>query len=154
MNSPDIRPLRADDLPALKSVVDATGLFPSEHLDDMVGDAPDRDGPELWLTAEDGGRPVALAYCAPEPMTDGTWNLLLIAVHPSRQGRGIGAAAMRRVEDELAARGARVLLVDTSALPGFARTRAFYRGLGYEEEARIREYWAAGDDKVVFRKAL
>jgi hypothetical protein len=46
------------------------------------------------------------------------------------------------------------LLVETSSLAQYDRTRAFYAGRGYEEEARIRDYWAVGDDLVVFRKAL
>ncbi len=50
-----IRPLRASDLPALKAVIAATGLFPPEMLDDMTapflaGDA----GEERWLTFDDG----------------------------------------------------------------------------------------------------
>ena len=87
-------------------------------------------------------------------MTEGTWNVLAIAVHPDAQGRGHGSALMRHIEASLAERGERVLLVETSGVPAFDRTRAFYRGLDYDEEARIRDYWAAGDDKVVFRKAL
>ncbi|MEO1249198.1 MAG: GNAT family N-acetyltransferase, partial [Pseudomonadota bacterium] len=30
----------------------------------------------------------------------------------------------------------------------------FYRRCGYVEEARIRDFWSAGDDKIVFWKAL
>jgi ribosomal protein S18 acetylase RimI-like enzyme len=75
-------------------------------------------------------------------------------VHPDHQGRGVGAALMGRIEQELAERGARIVLVETSGTDEFAATRAFYRGLGYDEEARIRGFYAAGDDKVVFRKAL
>jgi ribosomal protein S18 acetylase RimI-like enzyme len=100
--------------------------------------------------------PVAVAYAALERMTSGTWNLYLIAVHPAYQRWGIGAALIHDVEGVLAARGARVLLVETSGPPAFARSRAFYRANGYEEEARIRDFYAAGEDKVVFRnrKAL
>ena len=149
-----IRPLTAADLPALKAVIDATGLFPSDMLDDMTaahlrGD----DNGETWLTMDDGA-PMALAYCAPERMTAGTWNLLLIAVHPDRQEQGHGAALLRHVETELSARGERLLLVETSGLPEFERTREFYRKNGYEEEARIREFYAAGEDKIVFRKRV
>ncbi|MCW6511298.1 GNAT family N-acetyltransferase [Lichenifustis flavocetrariae] len=78
----------------------------------------------------------------------------LIAVHPDRQGQGRGTALLRHVERVLAARGQRVLLVETSALPAFERTRAFYRQSGYGEEARIRDFYQAGEDKIVFRKAL
>jgi ribosomal protein S18 acetylase RimI-like enzyme len=141
-------------MPGLKAVIDATGLFPADMLEGMAagyfgGDAPD----DRWLTADEGG-PAAVAYCAPERMTQGTWNLLLVAVHPARQGRGLGAALVRHVEHALGADGGRVLLVETSGLPEFERTRAFYRRLGYAEEARIREFYRAGEDKIVFRKAL
>lgn len=149
-----IRPATPGDTAALKAVIDATGLFPSDMLDGMMagyfgGDA----GDDFWLTDDDGG-PVGVGYYAPERMTQGTWNLYLIAVHPDRQGQGRGAALLRHVERALAARGGRVLLVETSGLPSFERARAFYRKCGYEEEARIRDFYQAGEDKVIFRKAL
>lgn len=150
----DIQPLRSRDLPALKQVIDATGLFPSDLLDEMV--APYMDGKatnEIWLTLH-APDPAAMAYCAPERMTDGTSNLLLIAVDPSRQRQGLGAALMSHIERMLADNGQRILLVETSALPEFERTRAFYRRLGYHQEARIRDFYRAGDDKIIFRKAL
>ena len=103
--------------------------------------------------AADGG-PVGVAYYAPERLTEGTWNLYMLAVHPDRQRQGRGAALVRHVERELVARGARLLLIETSGAGTFERTRAFYRALGYDEEARIREFYKAGEDKVVFRKAL
>jgi ribosomal protein S18 acetylase RimI-like enzyme len=61
---------------------------------------------------------------------------------------------MRHVEQNLVARGGRMLLVETSGLSGFENTRAFYKKLGYDEEARIREFYQAGEDKIVFRKVL
>jgi ribosomal protein S18 acetylase RimI-like enzyme len=149
-----IRPTVESDLPALEDVLDATGLFPGELLAGMAsaflaGETAD----EGWLTLEDG-EPVALAYYVRERLTDSTWNVLALAVHPRVQGRGHGSALMRHIEEALAARGERVLLVETSGVPAFERTRAFYRGLDFDEEARIREFYAAGDDKVIFRKAL
>lgn len=51
-------------------------------------------------------------------------------------------------------RGGRMLLVETSGLPDFERTRRFYMKCGCEEEARIRDFYTTGDDKVVFRKVL
>jgi ribosomal protein S18 acetylase RimI-like enzyme len=90
----------------------------------------------------------------PEALTDGTWNMLAIAVLPARQGEGRGGALVARLEAILRDRGQRVLIADTSGTDAFARTRAFYRVNGYAEEARIRDFWAEGDDKVVFWKSL
>jgi ribosomal protein S18 acetylase RimI-like enzyme len=147
---PAIRPLDSSDLPRIKRVIDATGLFPSDMLDDMTaawlqGGAPD----EIWLTAGD-----AVVYCAPERMTEGAWNMLLIAVHPSRQRSGLGARLVAQIESRVKDRAGRIMLVETSGLTEFEGTRRFYRSLGYQEEARIRDYYRAGDDKVVFRKVL
>ncbi|MGP1394507.1 MAG: GNAT family N-acetyltransferase [Inquilinaceae bacterium] len=153
-NNPHIRPVTSGDIPALKAIIDANDLFPSDMLDEMIaGYLGGPDGDAVWLTYDDGGL-VAVAYCAPEPMTDGTWNLYLIAVHPDRQGQKLGGSVVRHIEGMLAARGERVLLVETSGLDSFERTRAFYRKAGYEEEARIRDFYQAGEDKIVFRKAL
>jgi ribosomal protein S18 acetylase RimI-like enzyme len=149
-----VRAARPGDTAGLKVLSDAVGLFPSAMLDGMMagylaGDFSDG----FWLVSDDGG-PVGVAYCGPERMTQGTWNLYLVAVHPARQGQGRGTALLRHVEQALAARGERLLLVETSGLPDFARTRAFYRKCGYAEEARIGDFYQAGEDKVVFRKAL
>jgi ribosomal protein S18 acetylase RimI-like enzyme len=149
-----IRAVAPGDVPALKSVIDATGLFPSEMLDGMLaGSFEGAGGEDLWLTIDES-QPVAVAYCAPERMTQGTWNLYLIAVHPDWQGRGWGTALLAHVEHGLAARGKRILLVETSGLPDFERTRAFYRRCGYDQEASIRDFYQAGEDKIVFRKVL
>ncbi|OYW68348.1 MAG: hypothetical protein B7Z40_03370 [Bosea sp. 12-68-7] len=109
---------------------------------------------DLWFIVIEDGAACAVAYCAPERMTNGTWNLLLIAVQEEHQGRGLGRQLTQQLERTLPGRGARILLVETSSLPSFERTRAVYRRLGYVEEARIREFYAAGEDKVVFWKRL
>jgi len=108
----------------------------------------------LWFTCEVQGTAVGFCYTVTEEMTDGAWNMLAIAVLPDRQRSGHGAALVAHVEAALRAQGARLIVVDTSSTEGFAGTRAFYARSGYDEEARIRDFWAAGDDKVVFRKAL
>jgi ribosomal protein S18 acetylase RimI-like enzyme len=151
-----IRAVTRDDLPALKGVIDATELFPSQLIDDMIEGYLSGTTEEFWLTMtnEAHGNPIAVAYCAPERMTQGTWNLLLIALHPDQQGRGHGTALISHIENKLRENGQRILLVETSGLPSFERMRAFYSKCGYDNEACIRDFYDAGEDKVVFRKAL
>ena len=149
-----IRPVTSEDLPALKVVIDANDLFPSDMLDEMISNyLSNEDSNDYWFTYDDG-KPVAIAYCAPEKMTQGTWNLYLIAIHPDRQRSGLGSSMLHHIEQKLAKVGERMLLVETSGLQSFKRTREFYRNCGYSQEAKIREFYQAGEDKIVFRKLL
>lgn len=149
-----IRPARPADRAAVLSVAVSSGLFPPDGVDDLAERFDARPAGDEWLVDDDGAGPVAVLLHAPEAMADRVRNVLLIAVDRAAHGRGRGRALMALVERELAEGGTRLLLVETSGTDGFARTRGFYRLLGYDEEARIRDYYADGDDKVVFRKAL
>ena len=150
-----IRAIQQQDLTHLKAVIDSNELFPSELLDDMVGgyfnDASTQD---IWLTLDVEDTPVAVAYCAPERMTQGTYNLYLIAIAKHLQGKGYGRALMNHIENMLYEQGVRILIVETSGLPGFELTRKFYDQCGYTREAVIREFYQEGEDKVVFWKKL
>ena len=150
MTNDTIRPLRREDLAAAQAVIAAVDLFPPEMLPEMA--APYLQGAdELWLIAEGGA---GLAYAAPERLTDGTWNLLMLAVDPACQKQGLGRRLVAAVEAALRDREARLLLVETSGVPDFAGQRRFYARLGFRREARIRDYYQAGDDKVIFAKPL
>ncbi|MGF1493068.1 MAG: GNAT family N-acetyltransferase, partial [Microcoleaceae cyanobacterium] len=135
-----IRLTLPNDTLALLALAEAVGLFqPNELsvLDEMLVDYfnGNDDSEQFWLTDDDDG-PVGVAYCAPEPMADRVWNLFLIAIHPERQGQGRGRALLQYIEQLLVVKGGRLLLVETSSLESFERTREFYRKCGYEEEAR------------------
>jgi ribosomal protein S18 acetylase RimI-like enzyme len=153
-----IRLITPADSDALMALADSIELFSVEELEElrqMLTDSLSQDGAPhpFWITDDDDGL-VGLAYCEPERMTDGTWNLQLIAVHPKYQRQGRGANLLFFIEQTLIDRGARVLLVETMGTSDFEYVRAFYRKHRYDEEARIREFYAKGADKIIFRKAL
>lgn len=146
------------DTSALLALAEATGLFESDQIEKLAQMlnqhfSNETDSQGIWLTDYDN-EPVGVAYVAPERMTDGTWNLYLIAIHPNHQKQGRGAVLLRYVEQMLAERGERVLLVETSGTDDFEYVRAFYRNNDYVEEARIRDFYTDGVDKIVFRKSL
>lgn len=157
-NDTTIREARAEDRASIVGVAEASGLFsPGEMLeiqatlDSFLSGAAEGG---RWLIDDAGRGAEGIAYYAPERMTSGTWNLYLLAVRPGRRGHGRGTALVRYVEQDLRTRGARVLLIETSGVPEFAGQRAFYTHLGYQQEARIRDFYDAGDDKIVYWKAL
>ena len=151
----EIRKVERADLPALKIVLDSSELFPSAMLDDMINDyLINEQSTDIWFTATDQGTPISIGYCAPERMTDGTYNLYAIAVSKDQQGKGIGKQMMTYIENELRDSGHRILIVETSGLPAFELTREFYVKCHYIQQAVIPEFYEAGDDKVVFWKKL
>jgi ribosomal protein S18 acetylase RimI-like enzyme len=153
-----VRIIAPDDASSVIELAVSSGLFPAEEshiVRTMMANyfGRGRDEGHVCVIDEDDG-PSGVAYYEPAVATDRTWYLTMIAVHADRQGRGRGSALLRGVEEELRARDQRLLLVETSGTPGFARTRAFYRRCGYQQEAQVRDYYEADDDLVLFRKAL
>jgi ribosomal protein S18 acetylase RimI-like enzyme len=157
-----IRVAEPADLERIKAIAVAAQMFTVDEVaffDEMLAGFWDgsMEGHQ-WLVLEDGDRTVqAAANYAPEPFSDRMWNLYFIAVDPSYQGGGAGTALMARAEEELRAKGeqlARVLIVETSSTEQYAKTREFYVKLGYDEEARVRQFYGPGDDKVMYWKAL
>jgi len=150
------RKVMADDVPALKAILDSSGLFPSEYLDDMI--APYLSGADseaIWFVATDEQRqPTGFGYCVPEQLTNGTFNLLAIAVHKPLQGSGIGKQLMAYIENHLTEQGKRILIVETSGSDQFVLTRTFYIKNGYTAMATIKDFWNEGEDKIIFWKKL
>ena len=144
-----------EDIPGIQNVLRETELFPESMLPEMMeGFLAGEREESVWLSCELRGEVVGFCYAIAEPLTDGTWNMLALAVHPSSQGKGIGARSVEALERDLTDRGVRLLIVDTSGTPGFSATRRFYASCGYTEQSRIPGFWAEGDDKVTFIKQL
>ena len=150
-----IRKVVKNDIEGLKEVLNKVELFPAEMLDDMISDYFNNPKTEeVWFTSIQDNKPISIAYCAPEQLTDRTFNLYAIGVQENLQGQGIGKEMMNFIEEYLRSIGSRVLIVETSSMPEFGLTRAFYRKIGYTQEAIIRDFWKEGDDKVIFWKKL
>jgi ribosomal protein S18 acetylase RimI-like enzyme len=143
------------DASAVDSLSHETGLSDG---DEHPSSLEPMDDEHTWIVLEnDSNAVIGAAYFGPEGHSDRVWNLYFLAVDPQHQGGGTGSALVAWVEENLRYRGedvAKLLLIETSSVESFAPTRSFYEKLGYVEEARVREYYGPGDDKVVFWKML
>ena len=150
-----IKNVTSRDTEAVIALSEASGLFNSDGINQIRERLTDylSGNNDLWFIAVED-TPVGVLYCAPEAMTEGTWNILMLLVSPHFQRQGHGSSLMSHVEETLAARGAHLVIVETSSIDGFEHVRTFYHKCGYTEEARIRNFYKAGDDKVVYSKVL
>jgi N-acetylglutamate synthase-like GNAT family acetyltransferase len=150
-----IRKANRSDIPGLKTILDSSELFPSEYLEGMMEEyLTNPESGEIWFCAHLPEGPAGFGYCVPEKLTEGTYNLLAIAVTKELQGKGIGRALIQYIENLLKAENNRILTVDTSGSDAYLLTRKFYLQLDYQQEAVIRDFWKEGEDKIVFWKKL
>ena len=103
-----------------------------------------------------GTRPqlVGFAIYGPTMATDRTYDLYWIAVDRAAQGTGCGSVLLSEVERRLEALHARMLVIETSSRSDYAATRNFYLRRGYVEAARVREFYAPQDDRIILTKRL
>jgi ribosomal protein S18 acetylase RimI-like enzyme len=148
-----------EDVPALRRLVAATRVFHRrertvalELLVERLRQGP-RSGYSFFF-AERG--PELVGYCAwgPVPLTERSYDLYWIAVAPAAQGQGLGRALLRRAERAVARRGGGNLYIETSSRRVYDRTRRFYREAGYRQVARLRDFYAPADHKLVFCKVI
>jgi GNAT superfamily N-acetyltransferase len=123
---------------------------------DRLASSQDSEGDYEFLGVfdEKSDRLLGYACFGATPATDGTYDLYWLAVDPAAQGRGVGTALVRAVEQKLLDRGARLLVVETSSRPDYEGTRRFYARSGYMEAARVRDFYAPADDRIVLTTRL
>ena len=123
-----------------------------EVLDDAL--AKGHHGHYQSITADLDGRPAGWVCYGPAPCAQGTFDIYWIAVDPRRQSRGLGKALMTFAENEIRTRAGRLVIVETNGRPSYHSTRAFYLRVGYHEAARVKDFYAPADDKVIYAKVL
>jgi ribosomal protein S18 acetylase RimI-like enzyme len=156
LTAPALRPLSAADRRRIEEITRAVLVFRDDEVpvalevfDGAVGGSPDYIA--LGATVDD--RLMGWICWGPTPCTLGTYDLYWMAVDPRMQGSGIGAALLREMEGRLAG-SARLIVVETAGRPDYRPTRAFYEARGYRRAAIIPDFYAPGDDQVVYVKAL
>ena len=154
-----LRHLSATDRDRVEEITRAVGLFREDEIPVAleVFDEAVRSGfrtePYATRGADIDGRLVGWICWGPTPCTLGTYDLYWMAVDPGLQGSGIGTALVQEMESSLAGL-ARLIVVETAGRPDYSATRRFYQARGYHAVATIPDFYAPGDDQVVYAKAV
>ncbi len=106
------------------------------------------------LIAEDEGEVAGYVCYGETPCTVGTWDIYWIAVSQAKRGKGIGKMLDGTVEAAIRQAGGRLAFIETSSTPLYDNTRRFYQSRGYEQVARIADFYMPGDDKLILQKRL
>ena len=154
--SPHLRDLTPADRDRIEAITRSVRLFREDEVpialevfDEAVSGRPTNT--YNLLGAEMDGRLVGWICWGPTPCTLGTYDLYWMAVDPDAQGTGIGTTLLLEMERRLAGL-ARLIVIETAGRPDYEGTRAFYQGRGYSPVSVIPDFYAPGDDQVVFVK--
>jgi GNAT superfamily N-acetyltransferase len=157
--SPQLRHLTRADRGRIEEITRAVGLFREDEIPvalevfDEAVRTGSRNGSYRARGVDLGDRLVGWICWGPTPCTIATYDLYWMAVDPELHGNGLGTALLEGMEQALAG-VARLIVVETAGRPDYAATRGFYEARGYRATATIPDFYAPGDDQVVFVKSL
>jgi ribosomal protein S18 acetylase RimI-like enzyme len=150
----------AEDGNAIRKIVSTSGFFSEAELatvdelwDEYILHGTQTSGYYFIVDKEDENL-LGFACYGPHPLTESTYDLYWIVTDKHAKGRGVGKALMAVVEKEVAALGGSLLIAETSGKELYKPTRGFYKKRGYLKEAVIKDFYAPGDDLVMFTKKL
>jgi ribosomal protein S18 acetylase RimI-like enzyme len=152
----DVNP---SDPAAVERIVNSSGFFRPDEVPVAVDLVVERleKGAECgyeFVFADVDGVTAAYACFGLIPCTLHSYDLYWIATHEDYRGHGIGKIVLREVEKAVAGAGGKSIYIETSCLPKYEPTRAFYLKNECIEKARFEDFYDDGDDKVVYVKRL
>ncbi|MDR1625583.1 MAG: GNAT family N-acetyltransferase [Spirochaetia bacterium] len=154
-----IHPLPRQERGAILEILSQCGNFTGEELSiaqELIDTWLDKPGQGDYtaLSALLGGAVAGYVCFGPTPATQATWDLYWIAVAQGLQGSGIGKKLLQSAEVQIASRGGRTIVIETSSTEKYRPARGFYEKNGYALEARIRDFYRAGDHRLIYVKRM
>ena len=137
-----------------------TGVFTDEEVGvamELIDIVLGEEGPKdyrIVCAADDQDQPLGYICYGPIPMTMGAFDLYWIVIDPGVQGRKIGSKLLDYLEEEVRGLKGRMILADTSSIPSYEKAQQFYLKKGFQEVARISDYYWEGNDRITYCKKL
>jgi len=107
-----------------------------------------------FILAEYEGKMAGYVCYGPILVTDRRYDLYWISVKKELRQKKIGSLLLVAAEKNIKNLGGAAIYIETSSLQIYQQTRHFYIRHGYHEVARIPDYYADDDARVVYMKKL
>ena len=151
--------VRKDDPENVKEIVTSTGFFHPEEIDIAVELVDERLKKGLqsgyhFIFSDRGQKTIAYSCFGPILATKFSYDLYWIAVHADMRGQGIGKVLLRKSEEAIRELGGQRVYIETSGRDLYAPTRQFYLRCNYEEAAVLKDFYAPGDAKYIYVRAV
>jgi len=139
------------DRAAIENILRRTDVFTEEEVVvamELVDEAlnPDPSTTYKMAVTRTDGRVSGYILWGKTYFTTWSYDLYWMAVDPDVQRGGVGSMLVREMERQMRAEGGRIVRIETSSLPEYAKTRAFYAKIGYPETLRVPDFYWEGND--------
>lgn len=150
---------RQSDIQAVRDIIISTKFFYDHEVEIAASLVEERleQGEStgyFFVFAEDDGKTISYACFGPNVMSKTCFDLYWIATHNDYRGKGVGKKVLEETIKESVRMGCKILIAETSGLPHYAPTRAFYEKTGFDLEAQIKDFYTMGDDKLFYTKRI
>ncbi len=151
--------VQSGDRDRVRAIVASTGVFSPVEIEVAVELLDERleKGPSSgyhFIFAERDNRTLGYACYGPIALTAASYDLYWIAVDKTCHGQKIGQMLLAKSEELIRAAGGRQIYIETSNRAQYSPTRKFYLRCGYRQEALLKDFYAPGDDKVIYVKQI
>lgn len=147
------------DINRVMEIIDSTKFFYDHEVEIAVELVAERlaHGESCgyhFVFAEVDGVTAAYSCFGPITMSDTSFDLYWIATHNDYRGKGIGKQLLEETCNEARKMGCKILIAETSGLPHYEPTRVFYINNKFDLEARLKDFYKMGDDKLFYTKRI
>lgn len=151
--------VRPEDSLTIGRIVAACGYFSPAETEiavELVNERLNKGSASGYefVIAEIDAALVGYACFGEIPCTVGSYDLYWIVVDAQHQRSGIGKLLMQQVESSVRQLSGRGIYIDTSGREQYANTHRFYERCGYREVANLADFYAFGDPKLIYWRAL
>jgi len=155
-----IRQLISEDREKLQNIIIRTEVFTDEEvsvamelIDIVLGDKNQKDY-KIVCAVDDLDEPIGYICYGPIPMTRGAFDLYWIVIDPKVQGQRVGSSLLDYLIEEVRRLKGRMVFADTSSMSSYDKANGFYLKKGFQEVARIADYYWEGNDRITYCKKL
>jgi ribosomal protein S18 acetylase RimI-like enzyme len=149
------RTLVRSDRDEIKDILDSTKFFYDFEVKvalEIVDEYLDK-GKESgyhFIIAEVDGKVMGYINFGAVPCTQTSWDIYWIAVRKNSMNLGLGKTLLKMAESDIKSMNGINIWVETSGRKDYDPTRAFYLKSGYTVATELIDFYAPGDNKVIY----
>ncbi|MDD4848164.1 MAG: GNAT family N-acetyltransferase [Bacteroidales bacterium] len=151
-----------EDFTKIEKILRSTGFF--EQAPDEIYVAVElaelalKDGNTVenyeFIFAEEDDQVVGFGCFARIPCTLSSFEIYWLGVDKQTQGKGVGKKIIHEIMNETEKFGGKKIVLQTAGREQYLPTQKFYTAVGFDLEARIKDYYADGDDCLIYTITL